>query len=110
MINPIFNTIFSAKKKKMDLTADYFIDGNGLPNIKNNIRPNCSTLSNSCDKNSFRKFSNQNGLQTVREQLKNTANDKKLKKNENEEKKLKTFYNEIIKKRFQNKDSFSHLR
>lgn len=91
----------------MDLTADYFIDANGLPNIKNNknvnnIRPNCA-LSNSCDKNSFRKFSNQNGL---RQQL----NDKKLINCENEQKKLKTFYNEIIKKRFQNKDSFSHLR
>lgn len=92
----------------MDLTADYFIDGNGLPNIKNNknIRPNCSALSNSCDKNSFRKFSNQNELQTVRKQLNNKKNDKKLINFENEEKKLKTFYNEIIKKRFQNKDSF----
>lgn len=94
----------------MDLTADYYIDANGLPNIKNNknvntIRPKCA-LSNSCDKNSFRKFSNQNGLPRAREQL----NDKKLINCETEQKKHKTFYNEIIKKRFQNKDSFSHLR
>lgn len=105
----------------MDLTADYLIDANGLPNIlsKNNkngnsIRPNCA-LSNSCDKNSFRKFSNQNRLVlsevlSVRDQLNNKTIDKKLKNCENEEKKHKTFYNEIIKKRFQNKDNFSHLR
>lgn len=90
----------------MDLTADYFIDANGLPNIKNNKN---GALSNSCDKNSFRKFSNQNGLLSVRDQLNNKTNDKKLINCENEQK-LKTFYNEIIKKRFQNKDSFSHLR